>query len=172
MTRRHKHRAEVLGVRFQSPLESALAIDNTRVALAALADPIRSEPVMTTAPAHPVPSPGPQQQPSPLRLEVDALTRTVGALAGQVADLTDQVRDQAKELAALRATSDADETNERIVAFLEGLGGVKMSGISIAQNLAVDNKSIHSRLARLATQGRVTVHREKNRHALYSVPLR
>ncbi len=124
-----------------------------------------------------------QIPPGPVREEVESLKRQVSGLRTETAQAILQLREEIallraelgsarEEVAKLWLSQGVDDANERIVAFLEALGGVKLNGMSIAQNLGMDPGTTANRLQRLARDGRVVVHRERNRHSLYSIPLK
>lgn len=124
-----------------------------------------------------------QIPPGPVREEIERLSRSltgltnettqaVIALREEVALLRAEVGTLREEVAKLWLSQGVDDANERIVAFLEALGGVKLNGMAIATNLGLDPGTTANRLQRLVRDGRVVAHRERNRHSLYSVPLR
>jgi uncharacterized coiled-coil protein SlyX len=60
-----------------------------------------------------------------------------------------------------------DEVNEQIVAFLESVPDVKLTAISIRENLGIDAKYIHDRCKTLVRNNRIRMYTEANRHPFY-----
>ncbi len=104
--------------------------------------------------------------------ELADLRLTIEVLGDQLSTLTDRVHDLEKEVQDLRRQKGDDDVDERIVTFLAGLGGVKLNGMAIAENLGLQPGPTQARLSKLAHAGRITAHREQRRHTLWSVPLR
>lgn len=119
-------------------------------------------------------NPVPLQSAPPLPDE-PRVNPTVQELSNRLTSLEEVVRSQGEMIDVLLAEvgrPTADALNERIVAFLTSVPGIKFSPTSISENIGADsNARVADRLATMAKNGRVVCHKQEGRRPLYSVPI-
>lgn len=83
------------------------------------------------------------------------------------------IGEQNERIAALEAKvlpQPKDDLNERILGFMKGMPGIRLTALVIAENIGEANSRVGSRLASLASRGAIRSSKEEGRNRLYFHP--